>query len=288
MLVYLNGEYLPKEEARVPVDDRGFVFGDGVYEMTRAVRGALQDEEAHWNRLVRGLRELRIAGTEELELEPLRRISQRLLRENGLADGDATVYVQVTRGAAPRTHWFPPADTRPTVYVATGAFQVPMELRRSGVRAITVPDIRWTRCDIKTVNLLPNVMAKQQAKEAGAWEAVLIRDGAITEGSSTNVFGVIDGELRTYPRCNYILPGITRDVVIALAAERGYRVSELPIFANEIDRLEELFLTGTTTEVQPIVELDGRAVGSGKAGPVALALLEALHDHLGVASLASV
>lgn len=287
MLVYLNGRYVPKEEAMIPVDDRGFVFGDGVYELTRAVRGKLLNEAGHWARLARGMRELRIGGPEHLDQGRLREISEHLLRENGLSDGDATVYAQVTRGVAVRAHLFP-SDTAPTVYVSATPFSSPVELRRTGVPAVTVPDIRWARCDLKTVNLLPNVVAKQQAKEAGGWEAVLVRDGAVTEGASTNVFGVIDGEIRTYPKCNYILPGVTRDVVIGLARELGYPVNEMPIFATDLPHIEELFLTGTTTEVQPITQLDGRPVGDGRPGPIALALLDALYQYLGLAAPAAV
>jgi D-alanine transaminase len=286
-VVYLNGKYIPKEEALIPVDDRGFLFGDGVYELTRGIRGKLVNEEGHWLRLERGMRELRIGGPEVLTRETLREISERLLVENGLADGDAAVYAQLTRGVAPRLHVFP-ENTPPTVFMSAAPFSSPMELRRSGVPAITLPDIRWSRCDLKTVNLLPNVVAKQRAKEAGAFEAILVRDGAITEGASTNVFGVIDGELRTYPKCNYILPGVTRDVLIGLARQLDFPVNETPIFSDEVDRLEELFLSGTTTEVQAIIQLDGKPVGDGRPGPITMALLEALYQHLGVGEHAAV
>ena len=287
MLVYLNGKYIPKEEALVPVDDRGFLFGDGVYELTRAIRGKLANEEGHWLRLERGMRELRIGGPEVLSRDGLREISERLLVENGLADGDAAVYAQLTRGVAPRLHVFP-ENTPPTVFISAAPFSSPLELRRKGTAAITLPDIRWARCDLKTINLLPNVVAKQRAKEAGAFEAILVRDGAITEGASTNVFGVIDGELRTYPKCNYILPGVTRDVLIELARQLDFPINETPIFADEVDRLEELFLSGTTTEVQPIITLDGKPVGDGRPGPISMALLDALYQHLGVGATAGV
>lgn len=285
MTVYLNGEFLPRQEAHVPVEDRGFIFGDGVYEVTRAVNGRLFEEGAHWARLERGLRELRIDASGELSRDRVREVSERLLRDNGLTDGEATVYLQVTRGVAPRTHWFPPEGTRPTVYLSAARFEVPVETRERGAEAITLPDIRWARCDIKTVNLLGAVMAKQRAREAGAFDAVLIRDGAVTEGGATNVFGVIDGVLRTSPKSHYILPGITRDLLIELAAELGHPVDETPILAHELDRLEELFFTGTTTDVQPVVRLDGRPVGEGRPGPVARSLLEALYRRMGVAVL---
>lgn len=281
MLVFLNNTFLPKEEAVVPVDDRGFLFGDGVYEVTRAIRGELFEEDAHWRRLQAGLRATEI-NAPLVDRERIREIADHLLRENGLDDGDATVYLQVTRGCAPRAHAFPDPPPEPTVYAFASRFTIPVEYRRSGVTAITYPDIRWSRCDIKSINLLPNAIAKQRAVEAGAWETILVRDGAITEGSSSNAFGVIDGELRTYPKCNYILAGITRDVVVDLAGELGIPVREKPIFFDEIPRLEELFMTGTTTDVQPVVRLDGRPVGDGTVGPITRALQRALMDRLGL------
>lgn len=283
MLVYLDGQFLPKEEAKVSVDDRGFLFGDGVYEVTRAVDGQLFAEEGHWRRLQNGMRDTGIRSS-SVDRGRLREIYQHLLRENGHEDGHATVYLQITRGAAPRSHAFPNPEVEPTVYAFSAPFMIPAELRANGCKAITHPDFRWSRCDIKTVNLLPNCMAKQRAVEAGAWEAVLIRDGAITEGSATNVFGVIDGELRTYPKSNYILPGITRDIVIELVHELNIPFRETPLFFNQIGRLEELFFTGTTTDVQPIVELDGRRIGEGKVGPIAKSLLDALMERMGVAT----
>jgi D-alanine transaminase len=282
MLVYLNGKYIPREEAVVPIDDRAFVFGDGVYEVTRVVRGRFIGEEGHWARLERGMRTLSIDASAQIDQARLREISERLLKENGLADTDATVYLQISRGAAVRTHWFPPAETAPTIFVSVSRFQIPWEQREKGARAVSHPDIRWSRCDLKTVNLLPNVLAKQHAHSAGAFEALLIRDGAVTEGSASNAFGVLDGVIRTYPRSNYILPGITRDIVLGLAADLGLRVDETPVFVDDIPDLQELFFTGTTTDVQPIVDLDGRPVGDGAPGPVATALGKALVETLGV------
>lgn len=276
MLVYLDGEYLPAAEARVPVGDRGFIFGDGLYEVTRAVDGRLFAEEAHWLRLERGLRELAIDVRGRLERAAVQDVSERLLRENGLTEGHATVYLQVTRGVAPRTHWFPPDGTPPTVYMAASPFTIPTDLREHGASAIILPDIRWARCDLKTVNLLGAVLAKQRAREAGAYDAVLIRDGAVTEGGASNLFAVISGRLRTYPKSNYILPGITRDIVIELAREQGVEVDETPIFAHEIHGAEEIFFTGTTTDVQPVVKLDDRRVGDGCPGPIAMAMQKAL------------
>lgn len=285
MLVYLNGEYLPKEEARVSVDDRGFLFGDGVYEVTRVVDGDFFGDDGHWQRLQNGLAATEISCS--LSRDELTGIYRRLIREEGLEEGHATVYLQITRGVAPRNHAFPDPAPEPTIYAFAKRFEIPHDLRANGVRAITQPDVRWARCDIKTVNLLPNAMAKQRAVEAGAWEALLIRDGVIMEGASSNVFGVIDGVLRTYPKTNYILPGITRDIVLELARENGIPVSETPILLSQLDQVEELFFTGTTTDVQPIVQVDDRTIGDGKVGPISRKLLEALMERMGATAPAA-
>lgn len=284
-IVYLDGEYLPRAEARISVDDRGFVFGDGVYEVTRALDGALYEAEAHLERLERGLRGLEIGVTDDLDGARLLEASECLLRDNYLLHGHASVYLQVTRGAAPRTHQFPPDSTRPTVFLSASRFTPAAELHERGGAAITHPDIRWSRCDLKTVNLLPNVLAKQHAVAAGATEAILVRDGVVTEGSHSNVFAIFDGELRTYPRCNYILAGITRGIVLALAAELGIPASETPVLAEELPGAEEIFLTGTTTDVMPVVRVDGVEIADGKPGAITRSLQE-LHANrlVGMAS----
>ena len=277
-VVYLNGEFLPRERATLSVDDRGFIFGDGIYEVTRVVNGKLFEPDRHMRRLEYGLRGIGIDA--QMTTDAIIDVHHRLIRENELTTGEATVYLQITRGAAPRTHYFPPAGTRPTVFLSASPFTPNKAQREQGATAVTYPDIRWSRCDLKTVNLLGAVLAKQHAVAGGSLEAVFIRDGAITEGSHTNVFGVIDGELRTYPRSNYILPGITRDVVLELAVEEGVTVREAPIFQQEIGRLDELFVTGTTSDVTPIVQLDGRPIGSGKPGRITRTLVAALERKL--------
>lgn len=281
--VYLNGEFLDREQARLPLDDRGFLFGDGAYEVCRAVRGRIFEEESHWARLASSLAHLSLAAGDEVSAAHLHEVSLRLIEENDLGDRDATLYVQVTRGAGRRMHAFPPEGTPPTIYLSATPFEIPRRIRQEGASAITHPDIRWARCDIKSVNLLPNVLAKQRAVQTGAFEAVLLRDGAVTEGASANIFGVVDGELRTYPLSNYVLPGITRRVVLEIAAEQGIAVHERPILAEELPRLEELFATGTTTDVQPLVTLDGRPVGDGRPGPLARGFGRVLEERMGTA-----
>lgn len=277
-VVYLNGEFLPRSEARLSVDDRGFFFGDGVYEVTRSVDGKLFESGRHMKRLARGLRELRLEPTQSLD--DIEALSLELLGHNDITSGEGTVYLQITRGAAPRTHHFPPAGTPCTVFLSAQRFTVPHDKRATGIAVITYPDIRWSRCDIKTVNLLAAVMAKQQAVDHGVFEALFVRESAVTEGSHTNVFGVIDGELRTYPASNLILGGVTRDVVLELARELGLPVSETPFHIHHVRDLQECFLTGTTTDVMPVVQFDGAPVGTGKPGKMTMVLYEALAARL--------
>jgi D-alanine transaminase len=281
-IVYLDGQYLPRGEAKLSVDERGFFFGDGVYEVTRVVRGRLFEWDRHARRLARGLKELRIdAG---IDLDMIRSIQERLVRENNMTDGQGTVYLQITRGAAPRTHHFPPPGTPATVFLSASAFTPPNEQRARGVPVVTYPDYRWSRCDLKTVNLLPAVMAKQFAVDHNAFEAVFVREAVVTEGSHTNFFGVMGGEVRTYPNSNLVLPGVTRDLVIELARELGAPIAEVPIYRHEIDSLEEAFLTGTTTDVMPVVSIDGTPIGAGRPGPITMRLYEALAQRIATAA----
>jgi len=281
MIVSLNGEYLDRTRATVSVSDRGFLFGDGVYEVTRARDGRLFEAARHLRRLARGLEALGIALPPGLDSATLLEISRRLLHENGLEQGDATVYLQITRGAAePRTHHFPPAGTPPTVFLSANRLIVPDDLHARGVTAITTPDLRWERCDLKTVQLLANVLAKQQAVAAGAFEAIFVREGLAIEGASANLLAVVDGAIRTHPADHRILPGITREVVIELARELGLGVSEAPLPLRELSGARELFLTATTVDVMPVVQVDGRAVGDGRPGPVARDLHAGLRARL--------
>lgn len=278
MLVYLNGQYLPLEEARVPVEDRGFLFADGLYEVIRVYNGRIFALEPHLRRLADGLRALRIGFTGLDQLGP---IAERLLDQNGLRSGDATLYIQVTRGAAPRAHAFPSPDVPPTVYVAARPFTpYPAAYYENGVKAITVPDTRWTRCDIKTVSLVANVLANQQAKEAGAFEALFVRDGVVIEGSHSNLFAVYGDTLVTYPASNYILAGITRSIVLDIAAELGIPVRQGPILADQLFAAGELFLSGTTTEVMPVVQVDGRPIADGRPGPVTQRIQRAFRERI--------
>lgn len=279
MLVYLNGEFLPKNEAKVSIDDRGFVFGDGVYEVIRVVNGRLFLAGPHMQRLQDGLEGLRIQVNKQ-DLDDILPVAEELLKKNKLFNGHATVYLQITRGVAPRIHNFPAPDVKPTLYLSASGFKPDLDLQENGAKAVTMSDIRWMRCDLKTVNLLPNVLAKQKAMDSGAFSAIFIRDGVVTEGQNANIFGVKDGVLRTYPRTNYILPGITRALVLEMAAEENIPVDQTPINEDELPEMDEVFLTGTTTDIQPIVTINEYRLGTGRRGPVAKRLQELLHKRM--------
>ena len=279
-IVYINGKFVPRAEARVSVEDRGFVFGDGVYEVLRAINGRLFAAKFHNERLHRSLDGIRIELPPGDSPERFAEIGQQLLRDNELVGGEATVYMQVTRGATTRAHAFPPADVPPTIYISVARFTPYSDLAQTGASAISHPDLRWGRCDLKTLNLLPNVLASQTARERGAFEAMLIRDGVVTEGAKTNFFGVVDGALRTHPCDTHILPGITRSVLRDLAGSLEIDLDETPIKTSEIPRLTELFLTGTTTDVMPVTTLDDKPVGKGKPGELTRRLQRVLAESL--------
>jgi D-alanine transaminase len=279
-IVYVNGSFVPRAEARVSVEDRGFVFGDGVYEVLRAINGRLFAARFHNERLRRSLDGLRISLSDADTPERFVEIGRQLLKDNDLVQGEATLYMQVTRGAATRVHNFPPDDVAPTVYISVARFTPYSDFARAGAPVISCPDLRWGRCDLKTLNLIPNVLASQAAKERGAFEAMLVRDGVITEGAKTNFFGVVDGSLRTHPCDTHILPGITRTVLKDLARQLGIEFDETPIKAEEIPRLSELFLTGTTTDVMPVVTLDEKPIGKGKPGELTRRLQRVLAENM--------
>lgn len=279
-LAYLNGEFIPRPSATLSAEDRGFVFGDGVYEVWRVIDGRAFEAEVHLARLAFGLGELRIAPPGIVQAAEFQTVADRLLDASSLGDGEATIYLEITRGAAPRTHAFPPVGTRPTVYAIANRLETPEKLRATGAVAITTPDIRWLRCDIKTVQLLPNVLAKQAAAERGATEAVFVRDGVVTEGSHTNVFGVLDGVLRTHPSSHLILSGVTRKVVLGIAQRLGLAVREEAFHESDIARLSELFVVGTTTDVMPVVRMNDQTVGAGVPGPIAIRVQRELRARL--------
>lgn len=271
MIFFLNGAYLPREEARISPEDRGFLFGDAIYEVVRFSASRPFHLPEHLERMREGLAAVRIDADPAFFPD----VASRLLAANGLERDDAIVYVQVSRGAAPRSHGFPPRGTPPTIFAfARRSDPVP---EAGGGRAILVPDDRWSRCDIKTVMLLPNVLAYQRARDAGADDAILVRDGHAMEGTKANLFAVIDGVLRTAPNGPWILPGVTRGAALEAARGLGVRVEERAFTVEEMFAADEIFLASTTLWTYPIVEIDGRPIGSGQPGVLAPKIRAALY-----------
>lgn len=277
MIVYFNGEFMPKEEVCVSPDDRGFLFGDGVYEVFLVCKGQIFEAEAHFARLAYSLDGLTIPAP---DMDELRDALDVLIERNELTDQNAKLYVQITRGVAPRDHAYPDAPIRPTVYASATPTTLRIQEWASGVQAILVPDIRWTRCDIKSLCLLPNIMASQQAKEAGAYEAIFVREGVITEGSHTTICAVFDGTLITHPLTQHILGGVTRQVVLRLCRELEIPYEERAIPAAGLEIADELMVLGTTTGVMPVTLVDGLKIGDGQPGPVTRQLQAALGELL--------
>jgi D-alanine transaminase len=273
-LVYLNGEFLPPEQARVSVFDRGFVFADGVYEVIPAYGGRLFRLPQHLARLDNSLAGIRLPNP--LAAHDWQAVFTHLVENGGRVD--QSVYLQVTRGPAERDHAFP-QQIKPTVFAYAQPLKYPEPAQlAAGVSAITVPDIRWLRCDIKAIALLPNVLMRQQATEQAAAEAILLRNGLMTEGSASNIFVVLKGVLVTPPKGPFILPGVTRDLTLELAHAHGLACEERTVTEAELRSAEELMLSSSTKELLPITQLDGKPVGSGKPGPLH-ARLHALYQE---------
>ena len=278
-IAYVEGRYVPHAQARVSVEDRGFQFADGVYEVVLLQAGRLIDEALHLDRLDRSLAELRIAAP--MGRPALRAVLREMVRRNRLRDG--LVYMQVTRGVARRDHAFPSAGTPPTLVVTARAIApFPKDLDGWSATAITWPDERWARCDIKSVALLPNILARQAAREAGANEAILYDEaGQVTEGAATTIW-IVDaaGRLRTHPLGHAILPGCTRAALLALLGDANLRLDERAFTLAELRTAREVFLTSATSFVKPIVAVDGVAVGDGKPGRVTHHLFRCFAGHV--------
>lgn len=270
MIVYVNGRFVPRGEAHISPEDRGFLFADAIYEVVRYGAGRPYRLAEHLGRMRDGLTAIRIPADPAFFPE----VASRLLAENGLEKEDALVYAQVSRGAAPRYHGFPPEGTPPTVFAFARRTDPP--LPPGGGRAIFVPDERWGRCDVKSVMLLPNVLASQAAREAGAIEAILVRDGIAWEGTKANLFACVEGVIRTAPRGPRILPGVTRGAALEAAAALGYAIEERPIGVEELFAASEVFLASTTMWTYPLVEVEGRRIGDGRPGPITARLCETL------------
>jgi D-alanine transaminase len=278
-IAYVNGRYVPHRDAVVHVEDRGYQFADGVYEVCEVRDGRLVDERRHLQRLARSLGEVAIAWP--MAPAALALVLREVVARNRVANG--IVYLQITRGVAPRNHAFPQPAVRPSVVVTARSIARDANSAKAaaGVAVITVPENRWDRVDIKTVALLPNVLAKQTAKDAGAYEAWFVDgDGRVTEGSSTNAWIVTkDGVLVTRPAEHGILRGVTRSVIFDIAAREGIAIEERGFSLAEAHAAREAFVTGASTIVMPVVSIDGRMIGSGKPGPLAGRLRDIYHRH---------
>jgi D-alanine transaminase len=274
-IAYVNGRYLPHGDAAVHIEDRGYQFADGIYEVIAVKDGALIDEALHMARFERSLSELRIAPP--MSRRTLELVMREVIRRNRFSNG--IVYLQATRGVARRDHPFP-ADIRTSLVItARAARPANRKAQEEGVKVISIPDIRWARCDIKSVSLLPNVLGKQQAREAGAYEAWQVdRDGMVTEGTSTNAWIVTqDGELVTRQTGNAILNGCTRLALLDIARAANLKYAERPFGLAEAKAAREAFLSSTTSIVLPIVQIDDAVIGDGKPGPLGRKL-HALYD----------
>ncbi len=268
-VAFVNGRYVPHALASVHIEDRGYQFGDAVYEVWLVAAGRLCDAEGHFARLERSLGELAIPAP--MSRRALEIVLRETLRRNRVRDG--LLYLQVSRGVARRDHPFPVPAPAPAIVITARSLDPAAGAAKAakGVAVITTPESRWGRCDIKTVNLLPNVLAKQAAKAAGAYEAWFVDElGFVTEGSSTNAW-IVDreGVLRTRDIQANILRGVTRAAVLKVAAEQGLTLAERPFAMSDVLEAKEAFITGASTQVTPVVSIDGRKVGAGEPGPVA-------------------
>jgi D-alanine transaminase len=270
--VYLNGEYLALADAKISVMDRGFLFGDGVYEVIPAYAGRLFRLEDHLERLDNSLKSIRLRNPHSHE--QWRTLLTVLLKK----DLDQSIYLQITRGAAPkRDHAFP-QNVTPTVFAMVSGI-TPHSDPDNGVKAISLEDSRWKLCDTKAITLLANVLLRQEAVDNSCAEAILFKEGYLTEGAASNVFAVIDGVLMTPPKSPAILPGITRDIILEIARKNSIPCGEHAISKTDMKKASEIWITSSTREIIPIVELDGEIIGSGKPGPVWNTLYKLFQEH---------
>ncbi len=282
-MLYVDGKWVEEGQVAVHPEDRGYNFGDGIYEVVRIYKGRMYQWDGHLTRLFRSAKEIKM----ELpwSAEELTDLAYQLIAKNNITENDdATLYLQVSRGTAPRVHDIP-SGIQPVIMGFVRRKDRPVAEMKKGLTAQLVEDIRWLRCDIKTLNLLGAVLVKQYAKDAGAQESILHRNGVITECSASNLFVVKNGELYTHQADNLILHGITRQVVIDLARNNGITVHEEAFDIAFLKQADEVFLTSTTAEIMPLISVDGVAVGNGQPGPVALTLQDLFEQHINTSVL---
>ncbi len=275
-LLLFNDTFISRSEARIDIDDRGYQFGDGIYEVARIYHGKFFMLEEHLVRLWRSAGEMRIRL--EVAQDALRARLQELLEKNGIDTG--TVYIQVTRGVYPRVQEFPPADRPAQILAYCRTLPRPKEKLEKGVSAKLADDIRWLRCDIKSLNLIPNILARQSAAENQYYEAIQHRNGTVTEGAFSNVYMISRGTVFTHPATNYILNGITRQKILDLCSEEGVSVQERAFSVEELLDADEVFISSTTNEVMPVVRVDDRMVSGGEPGEVTRRLQAAYERYV--------
>lgn len=276
MKILINKEIIDREDTSIDIEDRGYQFGDGVYEVVRVYEGEVYELDSHVKRLFRSAKEIDL--TLDYTVEELKSAIEKVIAENDVEDGG--VYFQVTRGVAPRKHNYD-RTVKSHLVAYPLYFTRPKDKQETGVTAITVEDLRWLRCDIKSLNLLYNVMMKQKANDNEAFEGIFIRDGIVTEGTSTNVFIVKDGVYKTHPVNNMILNGITRQRILKLFKENDLDVEEVEFTKNELFEADEVFITSTTSEVMPICEIDGKKISNGQVGEKTKEIYDLLIDYIG-------
>lgn len=277
MVVYFNGKYIEEKKCFISPYDRGFLFADGVYEVIRYTGKKFLEFDSHHRRLISGLKFLRINFS---GIDKLQKICNSLLNKNNLENKETIIYIQITRGISkPRNHTFPPSNTPSTVFINATPMLTNKNLKK-GVNVILDEDIRWSKCNIKTISLLPNVLANQKAKEKKVFETVFIRDGKITEGSHMNFFGVKNGCVYTAPLSNYILPGVTRNAVLKLCKDNNIPYKEIYIEEKFIKEFDEFFLTSTTMDITPVIKINKLKIKNGKPGKVTKKLQEIYEKSL--------
>ncbi|MEN8117510.1 MAG: D-amino-acid transaminase [Bacteroidota bacterium] len=263
-IVYLNGEFINKEDAKISPDDRGFIFADGVYEVIKYYHGKPFRFQNHIERLKHSLAELNISYPVINDLET---VSMDLIDRNSLQEKHAGVYIQITRGVHKRIHSFP-EGIKPTIYAFAYNLPSNRENLDNGIKVITAEDIRWTRCDIKSVSLLPNVMLFNKAIESGAGECILIRNGFVTEAAHSSVLGIKNGTVITHPSSNLILPGITRKVILEICAQNDIPIEERPLTENELYEMDEVIIAGTGNEITAAIQVNDKLIGNNKPGEI--------------------
>lgn len=276
-IAFFNGSFMTKNEVKISPDDRGFLFADGIYEVVRWYEGFFYDMDGHVQRMKRSLKEIML---EWPEADSFPSVAKELIDKNDLNEKPSLVYLQVTRGAAKRTHAFPSTPIPPTVYAFAWSFYPDPGMIEKGIRVIIKKEPRWNRCDIKSVSLLPNILSFQQAVENGCLESVFVRDGFITECAHSNVFVIVGDVVYTHPESDNILSGITRKNVIRLARQSDIKIIETPFPESRLDEISEAFITNTSFEVAPVIQMGDRSVGNGIPGPITTLLRNKFHEEL--------